>query len=150
MIDWTLSVTRLLQFASILMLFGSAVFCLYGRELEAIGVPGQHWAWPRSVLLVAPAVGIVATFGWLMAEAESLTGTWTSWGAVLMSRRFGAIAALRAGLAGVIARYRPDLASREGPMDDCSCLWRCGRRKLCVDRPWVDRHRFGGSAASWR
>ena len=63
MIDWTLSVTRLLQFASILMLFGSAVFCLYGRELEAIGVPRQHWAWPRSVLLVARAVGIVATFG---------------------------------------------------------------------------------------
>ena len=57
MIDWTLSVTRLLQFASILMLFGSAVFCLYGRELEAIGVPGQHWAWPRSVLLVPPRAG---------------------------------------------------------------------------------------------
>jgi len=102
MIDWTLSVTRLLQFASILMLFGSAVFCLYGRELEAIGVPRQHWAWPRSVLLVAPAVGIVATFGWLMAEAESLTGTWTSWGAVLMSTRFGAIACVRAALLGLL------------------------------------------------
>ena len=63
MIDWTLSVTRLLQFASILMLFGSAVFCLYGREVGAIGVLDPPWTWPRSVLLVARAVGIVATFG---------------------------------------------------------------------------------------
>src|ERR1039457_4242118 len=53
-------------------------------------------------------------------------------------------------VAGVIARCRPDLASREGPLDDCNCYWRCGRRKFCVDRPWVDRHRFGASPASWR
>lgn len=92
MIDWTISVTRLLQFASILMLFGSAVFCLYGSELKAIGVPRQYWAWPRSILLIAPAIGIAATLAWLMAEAESLTGTWASWGAVLTSTRFGAIA----------------------------------------------------------
>lgn len=102
MIDWTLSVTRLLQFASTLMLFGSAVFCLYGMPVEAIGVSGQHWAWPRSILLVASAVGIVATIGWLMAEAQSLTGTWTSWAAMLIATRFGAIAALRAGLLGLL------------------------------------------------
>jgi hypothetical protein len=43
-------------------------------------------------LLIAPAIGIAATLAWLMAEAESLTGTWASWGAVLTSTRFGAIA----------------------------------------------------------
>ncbi len=100
MIDWTLSVTRLLQFASTLTLFGVAAFRLYEREAEAIDVPGQHWAWPRSILLVAPTVGILGTFAWLMAEAESLTGTWTSWGTVLISTRFGAIAAVRAALLG--------------------------------------------------
>jgi hypothetical protein len=45
MIDWTLSVTRLLQFASILMLFGSAVFCLYGRALA------HSTPWPASGIM---------------------------------------------------------------------------------------------------
>ena len=150
MIDWTIRVTRLLQYASILTLFGSAVFCLYGRQVEAIGVPGKHWAWPRSVLLVAPAVGIVATFGWLMAEAESLTGTWTSWGAVLMSTRFGAIAALRAGLLALLLVTALISPAAKVLWMITAVVSAVGSRKLRMDGPWVDRHGFCGSPASRR
>ena len=102
MIDGVLSAARLLQFAASLMLFGSALFCLYGRPVETTDLSGGHWAWTRSLLLIASATGLVATIAWLMPEAKSLTGTWTSWSDVLTQTRFGRVAALRALLLAVL------------------------------------------------
>jgi len=101
-IDGVLSAARLLQFAASLMLFGSALFCLYGRKVEASAVPGQQWAWTRPFLLIGSALGLVATIAWLMPEAKSLTGTWISWSDVLTQTRFGRVAALRAVLLAVL------------------------------------------------
>ena len=57
-----------------------------------------RWPWPRSLLLISSVVAIVATTGWLMAEARALSGTWTGLGLIVSGTRFGRVTALRLGL----------------------------------------------------
>ena len=88
---WALSGARLFQFASTLVLFGSAIFSLYGCP----DARTPERAWPRWLLPLAAAIGIISTLAWLSAEAASLTGTWTALDAVVNGTRFGQILALR-------------------------------------------------------
>jgi putative copper resistance protein D len=100
-IDWVVGATRLLQFASGLGLFGSALFSLYGATAEASSptrIGDTERAASQSPWLLTAVVGLASTLAWLSSEAASLTGEWTAVGTLLTETRFGRIAALRAGL----------------------------------------------------
>lgn len=92
-----LSAARLLQFASTLVLFGSALFFLYGwQRTTSVQATGPFWA--RRLLAVACALGIASALGWLLAETVALAGIWSAWPDVVTGTRFGEILAVRAGL----------------------------------------------------
>jgi copper resistance protein D len=99
-IDWALRGARLLQFASTLVLFGSALFLLYGYRSSAADAspPEPMPSWVQALLAWASAVGVASALAWLLAEAILLTGTWTSWRDVLTGTRLGAALAVRAAL----------------------------------------------------
>ncbi len=107
MIDAALSVARLAQFASTLVLFGCGLFVLYAGEAQAIGTQALRLASLRSLIAIASAVGVAAALAGLAAESASITGAWTSVIAVVTGTRFGLIIALRAGaLALLLATSR--------------------------------------------
>jgi putative copper resistance protein D len=71
--EWIMTGARLLQFASALVLFGSASFYLYGFSGSSID-PSHDWAWPRQVLLVAALTAFASTLLWVSGQAVVLTG----------------------------------------------------------------------------
>jgi putative copper resistance protein D len=73
MFYWAVVTARLLQFTSILVLFGSSLFYLYGFNPGAANVPPRRWTWPCRVLLIASFVALLATIMWVMAETALLT-----------------------------------------------------------------------------
>jgi copper resistance protein D len=98
---------RLLQFAAVLLLFGSASFLLYAGpptrprtradgHASAPGTAWLRWVWPLAAL-----TGMTATLAWLSAEAASLTGSWTALADVVTGTHFGAVAVLRTLLLAV-------------------------------------------------
>lgn len=97
MIDWAIAGARLFQFGSTLVLFGSALFFLYGYpdEPNHDSRSDPERAWTRWLLGLAAAVGIASSIAWLSAEAASLTGVWTSIPVVVAETQFGEILALR-------------------------------------------------------
>ena len=92
---------RLLLFASILVLFGTSLFLLYGIEADTAAAPPEQRAWPRRLLLTAACVALLASAGWLVVETASVTGDpvlpidWSGLHSVVMDTRFGAIAFAR-------------------------------------------------------
>ncbi|HTY48279.1 MAG TPA: hypothetical protein VMB48_01155, partial [Steroidobacteraceae bacterium] len=102
--------TRCVQFAAVLVLFGSASFLLYtcqplpGRRPggargagpagpdqdpapAAQAAPGGtwlRWLWP-----LAAAAGSAATLAWLCGEAAALTGSWKALADVISGTHFG-------------------------------------------------------------
>lgn len=97
MIEGAFSLARLLHFASTLSLFGGGLFLLYGyRPQPDDKVQPNCSPWPRSLLLLATAIGVASALMWLAAEADLLTGAWTSVIAAVRQTRFGLILALRA------------------------------------------------------
>lgn len=100
MLDWAAVAARLFQLASVLTLFGSALFVLYANRTGVVAGrtavarhtgPGTWWA------LVA-LIGLGSALAWLAAEAASLTGDWTALETVARETRFGRVMAVRAGL----------------------------------------------------
>lgn len=95
--EWILGAARFLQFASALVLFGSASFMLYAYNRQfAAATPCPRW--PRGMLVAASALGAASTFAWLLAEAALLTGSWHSWALVASQARFGLVASARTGI----------------------------------------------------
>jgi copper resistance protein D len=92
-VDSALGVARLCQYAATLTLFGSALFFLYGLPAH-----GDRSVWPRFLLAVAAAVGLVAIYAWLSAEAACLTGAWSAVLEIVAQTRFGKVAVVRGGL----------------------------------------------------
>ena len=96
-LDSLLVAARLLQFASILVLFGMSLFLLYGIEANAADAPLGSWAWPRRLLWVAVSAAFLASIGWLIAETAAVTGhpalpiDWAGLHSVVAETRFGAI-----------------------------------------------------------
>ena len=70
---WVVVAARLLQFTSILVLFGSSLFYLYGFNAGAANEPPRRWAWPHRTLLIASLSALLATILWVMAETAFLT-----------------------------------------------------------------------------
>jgi putative copper resistance protein D len=95
--EWVLSGARLLQFASTLVLFGSALFFLYGwQRTTSVRAPAPSWA--RPLLAGTSALGVGSAIGWLLAETVALAGVWSAWRDVVTGTRFGEILAARTGL----------------------------------------------------
>jgi copper resistance protein D len=99
-LDWAAVAARFFQLASVLTLFGSALFVLYANRSGVM----EHRAavlrrtWPRSWWVLAALIGLGSTLAWLAAESASLTGDWTALGTVVRETRFGRVMAVRAGL----------------------------------------------------
>jgi putative copper resistance protein D len=96
--------TRALQLAPALILFGSLLFTRYGLDPGHAPPP----SWLRPLLLVTAALASLATAGWLLAEAASfdddpqrLLPAWATLQIVLFQTRFGAVALLRSLLLAV-------------------------------------------------
>jgi putative copper resistance protein D len=70
MFYWAVVAARLLQFASVLVLFGSSLFYLYGFNAGAAAPPRR---WADHILLFACLVALFATIMWVMAETALLT-----------------------------------------------------------------------------
>ena len=70
---WVVVAARLLQFASVLVLFGSSLFYLYGFNAGAANRPPRRWAWPSRILLIASFIALLATIMWVMAETALLS-----------------------------------------------------------------------------
>ena len=70
---WVVVAARFLQFTSILVLFGSSLFYLYGLNAGAPNEPPGRWAWPQRTLLIASLTALLATILWVMAETAFLT-----------------------------------------------------------------------------
>ena len=95
---------RLLQFAGILVLFGSSVFYVYGfaaGELERFS--GRHY-WPKLILPSAALTGIAGVLMWVMAQTASVSDQPIDafnpaivWG-IATETRFGRICLLRLAL----------------------------------------------------
>ena len=102
-LDWPLGATRLVLFASLLVLFGSALFFLYGLDSTAQRA-ARRGAWPRGLLAASAVAGLLGSVGWLVAETASLMGQpllrmdWASLHAVATQTRFGRITLARIGL----------------------------------------------------
>ncbi len=106
MIEWALRGARLLQFASTLVLFGSALFLLYGYRSGAPAAappPEREPSWIQALLLWTSLVGVASAIAWLLSESMLLTDTWTSWRDVLIGTQLGMVLALRAGLLALAA-----------------------------------------------
>jgi putative copper resistance protein D len=95
--DGFVVLARWLQLAAALVLFGAAVFARYGLN-------PQRWTgawWLRPLLLIGAAVALLATGGWLLAEAASFADepqqplVWSTVRVVVFETRFGAMALLR-------------------------------------------------------
>ena len=71
MFYWAVVAARLLQFSSVLVLFGSSLFYLYGFNAGAANVPPRRW--PERILRLASLVALFATIMWVMAETALLT-----------------------------------------------------------------------------
>ncbi|HUN76984.1 MAG TPA: copper homeostasis membrane protein CopD [Steroidobacteraceae bacterium] len=95
MIDAVLILARLLQFTSTLALFGSALFLLYAAPAHGAHEPQPAPTVLRALMLLAAVTGVVSGLAWLSAEADLLTGAWTSVIAVVTGTRFGMVLALR-------------------------------------------------------
>lgn len=101
---WPLVSARLLLLSSLLVLFGSSLFFLYG--LDETG-DDRREGWPSRLLVAAAAVALLASVGWLVAETASLTGQpllqieWASFQACAIQTRFGQITLARMGLVAV-------------------------------------------------
>ena len=119
-LDSLLVAARLLQFASILVLFGMSLFLLYGIEPGAACAPLGPWAWPRRLLWVAASVAFLASIGWLIAETASVTGhaalpmDWAGLHSVVAATRFGAITFGRIVLLGVLVVAIPAIPASRG------------------------------------
>ena len=103
MLDWAIVAARMLQYASVLTLFGSSLFFLYGLDVEPTSAPVPHQVWPRRILLIASIGALAASMLWLMAETASLTGDaknavdWASLWSIVSDTGFGRSGALRMG-----------------------------------------------------
>jgi putative copper resistance protein D len=104
MFYWAVVAARLLQFASVLVLFGSSLFYLYGFNAGA-AVPPRRWT--GHILLFASLVALFATIMWVMAETALLTDDaknaidpeWI-W-SILWGSRIGKVHLLRLALLGI-------------------------------------------------
>jgi copper resistance protein D len=99
-LDWAAVAARFFQLASVLTLFGSALFVLYANPAGVAQgrAAAARRTWPRSGWVLAALIGVGSTLAWLAAEAASLTGDWTAIGTVVRETRFGHVMAARAGL----------------------------------------------------
>ena len=103
MLDWAIVAARMLQYACVLTLFGSALFFLYGLDMEPTSAPVPYHVWPRRILLIASIGALAASMPWLMAETASLTGDaknaldWPSLWSIVSDTGFGRSGALRVG-----------------------------------------------------
>ncbi len=70
----TLIGARLLQYSGALVLFGAALFYLYGFRPGAPPTTAGQWPWKRSVVLTAASVALLGALIWVMAETASMTG----------------------------------------------------------------------------
>ena len=101
MLDWAILAARLLQYAGGLILFGSALFLLYGMDEEQSPTSADRPPWAQRLLLAAAIVALAGNLAWLMGETASLTGElrngidWTSLWSMVSDTRFGRIGALR-------------------------------------------------------
>jgi len=93
---------RFVQFACALSVFGLAAW--QRARLRATPAPagGEEPRW-LALYAVACLLGAAAGIGWLLAEAQTIGGTWTALGAVIVSTRFGAVGALRVALLALAA-----------------------------------------------
>lgn len=100
---WPLIAARWVQFASVLVLFGSSVFFLYGLDPTAEGAARRD-VWPRQLLAASALAGLLASVSWLVAETASLMGQpplsidWASLQAMAIHTQFGQITLARIGL----------------------------------------------------
>jgi putative copper resistance protein D len=96
---WLSELTRFLQFACVLSLFGIAAWLkVVPPAQEPSPRPGQSSGWPLAIYAAVGLLGAAATMGWLLAEARTIGGAWSAVGAVMASTRFGRVAVVRAGL----------------------------------------------------
>ena len=98
MIDPVLGAARLLQFASVLVLFGAALFRLQAQRTGAEAGPAPASALYRWLLPSAALMGAASGLAWLSAEAHSLTDDWSAVGDVITGTSLGRILALRSAL----------------------------------------------------
>lgn len=70
----TLIAGRLLQYAGASLVFGSALFFLYGTRAPAHAGDAERWTWQRVLLLGGALTGLVGALVWLMAETAALSG----------------------------------------------------------------------------
>lgn len=97
-----MTASRLLLFASTLILFGSSLFFLYGFDADGVNSIATRDGWARHLVLGVAVVALAAAILWLLAETAALTGAaseafrWSALSSVVLDTRFGRIAALRA------------------------------------------------------
>jgi putative copper resistance protein D len=105
--------TRWLQLAPTLILFGAALFACYGLDL---GRSKPQPGWLRPLLQSSAGLALLATGGWLLVEASSFaddpaTPLWETVRIVLLETHFGLFALLRllllAGLLVTVALSSP-------------------------------------------
>ena len=98
---WPLVAARLVLFSSVLVVFGSSLFFLYGADPTVAVSGGERDLWPRHLLSASAAAGLLASVGWLVAETAILIGRpllridWASLQAVATQTRFGQITLAR-------------------------------------------------------
>ncbi len=103
MLESAILVARLLQYAGSLVLFGSALFFLYGFGGDWGGTSVPRFNWTNRLLLLAAGVALLASLLWLMGETASLTGNLrnsidrTSLWSIVSETGFGSMAAARIG-----------------------------------------------------
>jgi len=59
---------------------------------------GPKRLWVRPLFLIAAASGVASGIGWLLAEANLLSGSWSGWAEVLSKTRFGQALGIRVAL----------------------------------------------------
>ncbi len=134
MVSWTLCVARWLQLSSTVVVCGSALFFIYGYSPAAAGDTDLEpvASWPRSLLLMASAIGVASAVGWLSAEAATLTGNWGAWHDVMSGTRMGRVLVWRSGLLALAftasAAFRPgrilwSIVSTFGVLSIVSFAW---------------------------
>jgi putative copper resistance protein D len=70
----TLIGARLLQYSGGLVLFGAALFYLYGFRRGTPSTVAGQWPWQRLLILIAASVALLGALIWVMAETASMTG----------------------------------------------------------------------------
>jgi putative copper resistance protein D len=102
-LEWAIAFARLLQFGGALVLFGLALFCIYGFRKNTRNSPASPGNWARSGILIAAIGALAGAWLWVGAQAATFfpdagffdpAAHWI----VLAETGFGRIAFLREGL----------------------------------------------------